>query len=183
VSLVDDARGLAERAHAGQRRKGGDKPYIGHPSAVAAEVARHGGGEELVAAAWLHDVVEDTDLRLDELRAHVGERVALLVDAVTEHDKRLPWEERKRQALDHLASADPDVALLKGCDTLANARDILADLRAGEDVWARFSRPRSQQLWWYCSVARLVRERLPGHPLAAELTAAVDEVCLVATAG
>src|SRR4029079_5058851 len=127
---------------------GGQKPYIGHPRDVAAAVVEFGGGQEVVAAAWLHDVVEDTGYPLEEVRARLGPRVAQLVEAVTERDRRLPWEERKREVLEHLAAAGPDEALLKGCDTLANARDILADLRAGEDVWARFNRPRSRQLWW-----------------------------------
>ena len=179
MTIVDDARRLAEQAHAGQTRKGSDRPYIHHPAEVAAGVAANGGADAVVAAAWLHDVVEDTGRTLDELRPVVGDRVTELVQAVSEPDKRESWEARKQHSLERLATADADVALLKGCDTLANAREIVRNAGAGEDVWARFNRPRTKQLWWYLSVARLVRDRLPGHPLAAELTRVVDEVCLI----
>jgi GNAT superfamily N-acetyltransferase len=180
VTIVDDARRLAEQAHAGQTRKGSDRPYIHHPAEVAAGVAANGGADEVVAAAWLHDVVEDTERSLDDVRAATCDRVAALVAAVTEPEKGVSWEERKRHSLARLAAADEDVALLKGSDTLANAREIVRNANDGEDVWARFNRPRTKQLWWYLSVARLVRDRLPGHPLAGELARAVDEVCLIA---
>jgi GNAT superfamily N-acetyltransferase len=180
VTIVDDARRLAEQAHAGQTRKGSDRPYIHHPAEVAAGVAANGGDDELVAAAWLHDVVEDTEHSLDDLRPVVGERVTRLVEAVTEPDKRQSWEQRKQESLERLSAGDADVALLKACDTLANAREIVRNDDDGEDVWARFNRSRTKQLWWYLSVARLVRDRLPGHPAARELTRAVEDVCLIA---
>jgi hypothetical protein len=81
-SLIERAAALAEAAHSGQVDKAG-VPYIGHPARVAALVATRGGSDEAIAAAWLHDVVEDTTVILASIRYGFGDTVADLVDALT----------------------------------------------------------------------------------------------------
>ncbi len=105
TSLLERAYAVAERAHAGQMRKSGD-PYITHPVAVATILAELGMPTSTLAAALLHDTVEDTAYGLEDLRADFGEEVALLVDGVTKLDKvhlrrRRPGRDRPQDGRRH----------------------------------------------------------------------------------
>lgn len=123
------AYSLAAQAHAGQRRKGrGDVPYINHPCAVAALVAEAGGSADAVIAAVLHDTVEDTGTTLEDIRCRFGDRVAGLVDALTDAEawEDLPTAERKAKQAEHIADAPPAARLLKLADQTANLRDRAA---------------------------------------------------------
>ena len=94
--LVRGALEAAREAHAGQIRNGsGGMPYIEHPVAVADLLAEHGFGDEVLAAALLHDVVEESDAGVGEIRARFGEPVGGLVDALTDEEKIQPYERRK----------------------------------------------------------------------------------------
>ena len=84
--LVRRAYAVAERSHRGQTRRSGD-PYITHPVSVATILAELGSPADVVAAALLHDTVEDTDYSLDQLRSEFGEIIAVMVDGVTKLDK------------------------------------------------------------------------------------------------
>ncbi len=86
VKVVERAYGIAERAHEGQMRKSGD-PFISHPVGVAGIVAELGLDESTVAAALLHDAVEDTELQLAEVEREMGYEIAALIDGVTKLDK------------------------------------------------------------------------------------------------
>ena len=111
--MLDLAKDLATSAHAGTYDKAG-KPYILHPTFVAGLVADATGDEELVAAAWLHDVVEDTDITIEHLRADgFSERTLSIVDAVTRKDG-----ETYSEFIDGIV--DRDAAIVKMADILHN---------------------------------------------------------------
>src|SRR4051794_4099425 len=98
---------MAATGHRDQVRKGSGTPYIEHPMAVALILDRSGFDEETVIAGLLHDLVEDTEVTLEQIRATFGDRVAEIVDHCSEvkldaSGARRPWIDRKR---DHLASA------------------------------------------------------------------------------
>jgi (p)ppGpp synthase/HD superfamily hydrolase len=178
---LDEAFALARELHAGQRRKGTDIPYIGHLMVVAALVIEDGGDEDEAIAALLHDAVEDQGgpPTLALIRERFGPRVAAIVDACSDTDEtpKPPWRARKEAHLAHLRDPDlPDGALrVSLADKLHNARAILADLRTGHDVFARFNAPRQDQAWYYDALARTFARRAPG-PMADELRRVVDEV-------
>src|SRR5438477_6239669 len=119
---LDRALIVAARAHRDQRRKGSDVPYVQHPAHVAILLLKCGLPEDVAIAGVLHDVVEDTDVSLDAIRAEFGDAVASLVDAVTE--KKLegaaprPWRVRKEEQLAKIATASFEVAALKAADAL-----------------------------------------------------------------
>jgi guanosine-3',5'-bis(diphosphate) 3'-pyrophosphohydrolase len=117
---------FASRAHAGQHRKDGRTPYINHPIEVMNLVVQHchNPDEDVLIAALLHDVVEDTMITDAEIRSAFGARVSRLVAELTD-DKTLSKEERKRlQLLEvHLLSADGK--LLRLCDKICNVYDII----------------------------------------------------------
>ena len=171
--LLAAADRLAEASHAGQTRKGTERPYVEHPREVARLLREAGASEPLVAAGLLHDVVEDTAVTLGELRRAFGDEVAELVAAVSE-DKARTWEERKRGTIVELREAPPDVLLLKAADALANASGAAGD---GAHDWAPFRRPYPLQRRYYRAVAAVVEAHAGDGPLgllAGRLRAAVD---------
>jgi GTP pyrophosphokinase len=124
VAVVEKAYQIAKRAHEGQLRKSGE-PYITHPLAVAEILSELGIGAKTIAAALLHDTVEDTDYSLDELRSDFGDEVALLVDGVTKLDKLKYGEDAQAETVRKMVvamSRDIRVILIKLADRLHNAR-------------------------------------------------------------
>lgn len=124
-------------------------PYIYHPMEVALLVARMTRDEEVIAAAYLHDVLEDTPVTAKELGQMFGERVLALVLEETE-DKSLSWEERKANTICHLEEASFDVKILTLADKLSNMRATARDyLCMGDEIWARFNEKRKDSHKWY----------------------------------
>ena len=164
-------------AHGDQRRKGSGVPYVAHLLAVAAMVLEDGGDDDSAVAAVLHDVVEDTALTVDDVRARFGPNVTVLVQWCTEPvAKPAPWRARKEAMLARLAEAPDAVVRIALADKLHNARSTLADLRRlGPAAWDRFNAGPDDQLWWYRSLAELFAARHPG-PMADELAAVVGSL-------
>lgn len=126
--LVLDAASFAADRHRRQRRKDAQaSPYINHPLALADILAREGGVEDakVIAAALLHDTVEDTDTSIKELEARFGKRVASIVAEVTD-DKSLTPEERKQLQIVKASSNSRGAKLVKLADKIANLRDLSA---------------------------------------------------------
>ncbi|MGV8977554.1 MAG: RelA/SpoT family protein [Cellulomonas sp.] len=124
LSVIEQAYVVAERAHRGQLRKSGD-PYITHPVAVATILAELGMTPPTLAAALLHDTVEDTDYSLEELRADFGPEIAMLVDGVTKLDKVQFGEAAQAETVRKMVvamSRDIRVLVIKLADRLHNAR-------------------------------------------------------------
>ncbi|WP_344069628.1 bifunctional (p)ppGpp synthetase/guanosine-3',5'-bis(diphosphate) 3'-pyrophosphohydrolase [Microbacterium sediminicola] len=124
VSIIERAYAVAARAHAGQKRQSGE-PYITHPLAVAQILAELGLGPKAIAAALLHDTVEDTGYGLDTLTAEFGDEVAMLVDGVTKLDKVKYGESAQAETVRKMIvamSRDIRVLLIKLADRLHNAR-------------------------------------------------------------
>ncbi|MCM3660089.1 bifunctional (p)ppGpp synthetase/guanosine-3',5'-bis(diphosphate) 3'-pyrophosphohydrolase [Georgenia satyanarayanai] len=124
TALIERAFTVAERAHRGQMRKSGD-PYITHPVAVTTILAELGMTVPTLAAALLHDTVEDTDYSLQQLRSEFGEEIALLVDGVTKLDKVTYGEAAEAETVRKMVVAmarDIRVLVIKLADRLHNAR-------------------------------------------------------------
>jgi guanosine-3',5'-bis(diphosphate) 3'-pyrophosphohydrolase len=124
VSIIERAYAVAERAHEGQMRKSGDA-YITHPLAVTTILAELGMTPPTLAAALLHDTVEDTDYGLDELRRDFGDEIAMLVDGVTKLDKVTYGEAAQAETVRKMVIAmarDIRVLVIKLADRLHNAR-------------------------------------------------------------
>ncbi len=124
IALIERAYAAAEKAHSGQKRKSGE-PYITHPVAVAQILADLGIGSKTLAAALLHDTVEDTDYTLDMLRRDFGDEVAMLVDGVTKLDKLKYGDSAQAETVRKMVvamSKDIRVLVIKLADRLHNAR-------------------------------------------------------------
>lgn len=165
-SLFEKALLFAIRSHSGSYRKGGNSPYILHPMEVAAIVGRLTDDEEILAAAVLHDTVEDTDATIEEIRDQFGERVAFLVASETEDKmKGIPasesWLDRKKRTLKMLKEAkDPGVRLIWFGDKLSNLRSFRKmQISEGPRMWENFNQrdPRKQR-WYYERVLEQLQE-------------------------
>lgn len=122
------ALSFAAGKHRHQRRKDSAKtPYINHPIAVANILLNEAGvaDEAVLIAALLHDTVEDTDTRFEEIERCFGRQVRNIVAEVTD-DKSLPQEERKQRQIDHASSLSDRARLVKLADKTANLRDVAA---------------------------------------------------------
>ncbi|MEY3335537.1 MAG: hypothetical protein RL566_460, partial [Actinomycetota bacterium] len=123
-ALIDRAYRVAEKYHEGQKRKSGED-YITHPLAVARILADLGSGPATIAAALLHDTVEDTDYSIEQLRADFGDEVALLVDGVTKLDRMKFGDTAQAETMRKMVvamSKDVRVLVIKLADRLHNAR-------------------------------------------------------------
>src|SRR5690554_6941181 len=124
LSLVERAFEVADRAHEGQKRKSGD-PYITHPVAVATILAELGMTAPTLAAALLHDTVEDTEYSLEDLTRDFGEEIAMLVDGVTKLDKVTYGDAAQAETVRKMVVAMARairVLVIKLADRLHNAR-------------------------------------------------------------
>ena len=124
VSVIERAYVTAEKAHRGQKRKSGE-PYVTHPVAVAQILADLGIGPKTLAAAILHDTVEDTEYSLDILRQEYGDEIAMLVDGVTKLDKLKYGDSAQAETVRKMVvamSKDIRVLVIKLADRLHNAR-------------------------------------------------------------
>jgi (p)ppGpp synthase/HD superfamily hydrolase len=180
MSTIDRAIEVAAKAHRNQVRKGTDISYITHPYAVGMMLARADCDDEVVAAAILHDTVEDTDLTLDDIREQFGDRVASIVEGCSEPDKSAPWEDRKRHTLEYLKTAPWEVRVVALADKLHNLHTIgLAHVQSGEGVWDRFKRGRAEQEWYYRGLLDVLCGPAPNGkelPFCAEYRAEVERV-------
>ena len=175
--LVESALIFAARAHAKQLRKSTDIPYIVHPVGVMLVLLESGESDpELLAAALLHDTVEDTGVTLAELRDQFGARVAEIVEGCSEPDKRDTWETRKLHTVGYLKTAPRAIQLVSAADKLHNLRSMVADhAELGDGLWARFRRGRDDIAWYYHAVTASLKEgELRDHLLIRELDETVE---------
>ena len=165
--LYEKALRFSLEQHSDQRRKGGMIPYVTHVIHVAHILTRHGLPEEIVAAALLHDILEDTPVELDELEREFGPEVAAAVSDVTEPPKTLHWRERKEGTVASLRNVPPLSKALKAADLLHNLSSIREDLKEGQEVWSRFNAGRESQIWYYTSALDALAEDWD-HPMIEE---------------
>ena len=165
TELLDRAIIFAVKAHAGTERRGKGFPYIVHPMEAVEIVATITPDQELLAAAALHDVIEDTDISADELRAEFGDRIANLVvaesdvfpEGISEEDS---WRARKQAARDRLAAAPRDAKIVAMGDKLSNMRAIARDYAVkGDELRKIFHAPDpSDHEWHYRGLANSLRD-------------------------
>lgn len=139
LGLVERAAVFARRAHAGQLRKYTGQPYIVHPASVAALVQEVDHTPAMVAAAWLHDVVEDCGVTVDELRRQFGNDVAALVESLTDQAPRLLGNRTVRKAWEchRLAEIDPRAKTVKLADLIDNTTSIVENDRRFARIYLR----------------------------------------------
>lgn len=163
--LLNEAIIYAVEKHDGKTRKGTSIPYIVHPLEAMAIVSSITEDEELMAAAVLHDTVEDTDATVEDIEAKFGTKVAKLVASESENKREeLPesetWKQRKEETIAHLKSADLETRIVCLGDKLSNIRAIERDYeKLGEEFWNRFNiKDKNEHGWYYSSLADIFKQ-------------------------
>lgn len=164
-TLLDRAIIFAVNAHHNTERRGKGFPYIVHPMEAVEIVATITPDQELLAAAALHDTIEDTDVTVEDIRREFGDRVAELVHAesdqftegVSEEDS---WHDRKQAAIDRLRVAPHDAKIVAMGDKLSNMRAIWRDYQIkGDDLWQIFHvKDKASHEWHYRGLADSLSE-------------------------
>lgn len=165
TDLLDRAIIFAVQAHHNTERRGKGFPYIVHPMEAVEIVSTITADQELLAAAALHDTIEDTDVTVEQLREAFGDRVAELVHAesdqftegVSEEDS---WHDRKQAAIDRLAAASHDAKIVALGDKLSNMRAIWRDYQTqGDKLWNIFHvKDKASHAWHYRGLAESLKE-------------------------
>jgi len=165
TELLDRAIVFAVRAHAGTERRGKGFPYIVHPLEAVEIVATMTSDQELLAAAALHDTVEDTDVTIEQIRAEFGDRIASLVAVDSDTpvlgvSREESWRIRKQAAIDRIAAASHDAKIVALGDKLSNMRAIARDYAMqGDNLWNLFRlKDRKDHGWHYRGLAESLRE-------------------------
>lgn len=155
TALADKAIRYAVEAHSGTGRKGKGFPYVVHPLEAMEIVSTITDDPEMLAAAALHDTVEDTPVTWDDLRREFGERVARLVAGDTQQTEG-GWRERRKAVCDRLRRLPWDEKVVALGDKLSNMRALYRDYKAcGDALWSRFHAPggKSDYAWYYRELA------------------------------
>ena len=165
TAILDRAIMFAVKAHTGTERRGKGYPYIVHPMEAVEIVATITKDQELLAAAILHDTVEDTNVTVDQIRDEFGDRVANLVASesdempvgVSEEDS---WHARKQAAIDRLSHASREAKIVAMGDKLSNMRAIARDYaEQGDKLWNLFHvKDRKSHEWHYRGLADALKE-------------------------
>lgn len=183
TEFLDRAMIFAIKAHANTERRGKGYPYIIHPMEAVEIVSTMTSDQELLAAAALHDTVEDTDVTVEEIRKEFGERVASLVasesdvviDGKSESDS---WRDRKMAAIDRIKQSSHDAKIVAMGDKLSNMRAIARDYaQKGDELWKIFHAPNGKpdHEWHYRGLADSLSE-LKGTFAFDEFEALIDQV-------
>ncbi len=165
VALYQKAIEFAELAHKGATRKGSNMPYIIHPIETSLIVYDMTDKVELIVAAVLHDVIEDTAYTSEDIRKEFGVRVAELVDDESEDKMRHmsaadSWVIRKEATIKHLKNASLEVKIIALADKLSNMRDTMRDYsQKGDDIWQKFNqKDKSKHEWYQRSILENTKE-------------------------
>ncbi len=176
--LIATALAKAAGAHAGQIRNGsGGLPYIEHPRMVAATLAARDYGERTLAAALLHDVVEDSETTVEELRAEFGDEVADLVAALSDDESIESYRERKDEHRGRVAVVDGDALAIYAADKLTNLTTLHAAIEAeGMRVADEYNVSLGLKLEVWEADAAMLRSEAPELPLLDDLDAAISRL-------
>ena len=153
---MDKARDFAINAHKEQKRKLTSEPYFVHLEGVAQTLRDAGFSEEVVAAGYLHDVVEDTSTTIEEIEKIFGKKIAVLVMSNTEN-KAWSWEMRKQHTIESVEGASLEIKALIAADKLDNINSLIEAYRIGGDgIWESFNRGYDKQSWYYKALVKAI---------------------------
>ena len=166
---IQKAIHIAAYQHRDQKRKVSGIPYIVHPFSVAWILTEHTKNEDLIIAALLHDVLEDTEgYRYENIVQDFGENVAKIVIGVTE-DKKFLWKDRKEKYIENLENASEEILMLVTADKIHNLSTIREDiLKTGISPWGVHFKSFNEVRWFYDSVFKLMEKKLKNKILLKE---------------
>jgi len=166
-NLIEKAARIAVLAHKEQIRKGDDLPYIIHPVMVALKLSKYNFNDSIIAAALVHDVLEDTDFSEEELKDELGGEVWKIVKSVTADDS-LPWREKKKKYIESVRKGPEGAKAVATADKIHNLESLLiAYTKQGPSLWKRFDRGKKDKIWFEEQVLKMLKGTW-NHPLVKE---------------
>lgn len=175
MDLVEKALRIMLQAHGQQVRKTDGSPYIVHPMMVAKKLARLGFSDEVIAAAFIHDVLEDTDYPEKKLRQELGDKVVNIILPLSE-DKKLEWEERKQKYITDVKNAGPATKAVSIADKIHNLESVIETHKTmGPAIWTKFNRGKEQKIWFEREMLKAFQESWD-HPMIAEYEKLIKQV-------
>ena len=154
MNIKEKAKNYAIEAHKGQVRKSEpEKPKIIHPINVAKILEEYNCDDEVIAAGYLHDVVEDTKHTIEDIKKEFGDDIATLVMGASEPDKSLSWEERKKHTIKETKTLPLRNKLVICADKINNLEDLaILFQKNGKNDFSSFKRGEQEQKWYFESV-------------------------------
>ena len=187
MSIISQALVFATKHHQHQLRKGTRIPYMSHLLNVCKLLAERDCSDAVLAAALLHDIVEDTDVTMEEVEQTFGMQVGDIVRGATELDKlekkaiekESSWQDRKEHTIHFLENeASIDQLLVSGADKLDNLRSIVYDhQKIGNEIWKRFNASKEQQGWYYSSIANILINKQKENKILEDFGNEMGELC------
>ena len=178
-NIIEKAIVFATNAHMGQVRKSEPSiPYIMHPIAVANMLMEYGADENVIAAAALHDVVEDTEYTLEDIKENFGADIAHLVECASEMDKTKSWEERKKEKIEAMRDKTLREKLIPTADKIHNIESLkrIFDKKGYKD-FSSFKRGEEKQEWYFRGIYKsLVYGENKNNPLFKRLENSINDV-------
>lgn len=173
---VREALEAAHRAHAGQIRNGsGGMAYVEHPRAVAELLAEQDYADETLAAALLHDVVEDSEMTVEGLRSQFGPPIAEIVAALSDDESIEPYRDRKAEHRERVLAAGGEALAIYGADKLNNLTNLhRAHAAEGSAVEREFNVPLDLKLDVWAEDLEMLRREAPQLPFLDELEAELN---------
>ena len=179
MNIKEKAKIFAINAHQGQIRKNEpDKPMIIHPLSVGKLLEDYNYSDNIVAAGYLHDVVEDTKYTIEDIEKEFGQEVANLVMSASEKDKTLSWEERKKHTIEEVKKLPLKNKLVICADKINNLEDLyLKFAKNGQRDFSNFKRGEEKQKWYYTNIyENLIKGEDKNLPIFKRLKKALDLV-------
>lgn len=179
MNLKERAKSFAIKSHMGQVRKSEpDKPMIMHPISVGNLLEDYGYDDEIIAAGYLHDVVEDTKYTIEDIQNEFGKKIANLVMGASEPDKTLSWEERKEHTIKETKTLPLANKLVICADKINNLEDMMLKFeKNGKKDFSSFKRGEEQQKWYFTNVYEsIIYNEDANLPIFKRLKNAVDNV-------
>jgi len=167
MELLEKAYRLMLRAHGQQVRKTDGSPYIIHPLKVAKKLARQNFSDEVISAAMVHDVLEDTKVSAEELKQELGNKILQIILPLSE-DKSLDWEERKEKYIEDVKNSSDETKAVSIADKIHNLEDLLSTHQnMGPGIWNKFNRPKDKKIWFEREMLKAFRKSW-NHPMISE---------------
>ena len=173
-NIIERAARISVLVHKDQVRKGDGSPYLAHPFMVALKLAKYNFSDTVIAAALVHDVLEDTDFPEDRLREDVGEEVFEIIKAVT-NDDSLSWEEKKKKYVETVRNGSEGAKAVSLADKIHNLECLfIAYADQGPKLWEKFNRGKEKKLWFENEVLKMLKETWE-HPMIDEYEQLLDQ--------
>ncbi|MES3032149.1 MAG: HD domain-containing protein [Patescibacteria group bacterium] len=167
INYIKKALYFAAQKHNGQFRRIGNLPYIVHPTEVAFDVSKYTDDEEIISAAFLHDVLEDCAVSVDTLKKEFNSRIAKIVKEISfTGEKKLSWKENQEVYLQKIQNASKEALIIVAVDKMNNIQDYFHTLKNEKKKLKNlfFGTPE-EYIWFYDNIQDILISKLGRQPI------------------